>query len=248
MPDSFRLIKNYQQGDFTMNFKQIGLKVLVVTVIAAIIAGCSTPPTATLAPTAITETEPTVNVQPTLNMVKTQAAQTVVANLTQNAPKATPITPTTTNTSTPAVTATLALTNTPVPPTARPTATYIPWTATPIYTATSVAYSCSITEVSPKATDTIKVGVDFDGRWVVKNTGTQTWLKADVDIKYLSGTKFQTKGDLFDMMSDVVKDASYTVIVDMKAPADAGTYNASWALVLGGQSFCTMNLTVVVIK
>jgi hypothetical protein len=207
-----------------MYAKSMTLKTLVaVILISAMLAGCSlsrptlpatiTVPTAEpiVEPTAeeINEstTAPTVDIQPTLDMVKTQAAQTVVADLTLNAPTATPITPTSTATAT----ATQGPTNTPVPPTARPTATLVPWTATPKYTATPLGYACSVTSTSPKSTDPIKVGTDFDGNWVVKNTGTVTWLKNAVDFKYISGTKFQTVGDLFDFKSDVAPDASYTL-------------------------------------
>jgi len=238
-----------------MHAKPMPLKILAVLLIAAILAGCSLQfnvPTPTTAPTIAHNTEenskpttaPTEDVQPTLDMVKTQAAQTVVAELTLNAPTATPITPTSTATAT----VTLGPTNTPVPPTAKPTATFIPWTATPKYTATPLGYACVITEATPKSTDQIKVSTDFDGRWVVKNTGTITWLKSGVDFKYISGTKFQVLGDLFDMKSDVAPDASYTVIVDMKAPVDAGTYQTTWAIVQGSLTICTLNLTVTVIN
>jgi hypothetical protein len=231
-----------------MSSKQMGLRILAVFVLTAILVGCANT-TATVAPVVPTAVStlaqlPTSDLQSTLDLVKTQAAGTVIAGLTQNAPSDTPVLPT----GTPTATATTAPTSTPLPPTAYPTATYIPWTLTPIYTATSAAYNCTITSVSPKATDTIKTGADFDGNWVAKNTGTQPWLKSDVDLKYITGTKFQTKGDLFDFKSDVAVNDSYTAIVDMVAPADAGTYYATWAFVRSGVTICTLNLTVVVIK
>jgi hypothetical protein len=109
-------------------------------------------------------------------------------------------------------------------------------------------YNCTITDASPKTTDKITPGSDFDGKWVVKNTGSEPWIHTDVDIKYISGTKFQTKGDLFDLKSDVAKDGSYSVIVDMVAPATIGTFYATWSLACSGLNFCTMNLTLVVTK
>ena len=215
------------------------LKFLAVILIAAILVGCTAKAT-TLAPTATTA--PTIDQQPTINAVSTQAAQTVIANLTLSAPTATPIPPT----DTPAPTATITLTNTPLPPTARPTATYIPWTATPAYTATLPALNCSVTNTSPKSTDVFQPRGEVDGVWIVTNTGTSAWGHSDTDIKYISGTKMQTKGDLFDMPSDVASGASYTVVVDMLAPDTAGTYKATWAIVQGNLTICTMNLTVVV--
>jgi hypothetical protein len=228
-----------------MSMYKIGIRLAALLAIVAALAGCAT---TTAAPTAA----PTVDQQATVAAIGTQVAGTVIAGLTQNAPSATPVPPTATPvpaTSTPAASATPAASNTPIPPTARPTATYVPWTATPSLTATLSTYNCTITDVSPAATATQKAGTDFDGKWVVKNSGSQPWDHTSVDIKYLSGTKFQVAGeDLLDMKSDVASGASYTVIVDMVAPADAGTYKASWGLVQGGLTICNMNLTVVVVK
>jgi len=222
-----------------MKSQQIILKILAVAAVVAILSACSASPAAST-PTAA----PTQNLQPTLDLIRTQAAQTIVANLTLTAPTITPTVPT----NTPAPTDTPAPSNTPLPPTATSTRTYIPWTATPVYTATLVGYSCSITSVSPASTVSLKLGSDFDGKWVVENTGTQTWYKSGVDIKYISGTKFQAKGDLFDLQSDVAKGDSYTVIIDMLAPSTAGTYQASWALVQDSLSICTLNLEITVVK
>ena len=120
-----------------MKARQMILRAVAILAIASILGGCATAtPTPTTAPT----TAPTVNQQPTLNALGTQAAQTVIAGLTQNAPSPSPIPPTSVPTATP----TLGPTNTPVPPTAAPTATYIPWTLTPTFfnTATLLPYSC----------------------------------------------------------------------------------------------------------
>jgi hypothetical protein len=250
-----------------MSYQKIILRLAAVISIVAMLTGCST---ATTAPTTVpnpqatsgqvsaTATVPTVDQQATLNAVGTQVAGTLIAGLTQNAPTETPVPPTATPvpatntpqfTATPSLTNTPLATNTPVPPTKAPTATFIPWTATPSRTATLSTYNCSITSVSPAATATQKVGSDFDGNWVVKNTGSLAWVHTDVDIKYLSGTKFQPASEsLMDMKTDVASGASFTVIVDMVAPADPGTYYASWGLVQGGLVICNMNLTVVVVK
>jgi uncharacterized protein YceK len=229
-----------------MSTKSMGLKLMLVIMITAILAGCNSAAT-TVAPT----TQTTSDQQATLDSLRTQVAQTVIANPTLVPPTDTPVleTNTPTVTSTPTSTVTPLATSTPVPPTLAPTKTPVPWTSTPVYTATSTAYNCTITDVSPKSTDTVKKGTDFDGKWVVKNTGTEAWYHGDIDIKYISGTKFQVAGeDLLDMKSDVAHDASYTVIVDMVAPSSAGTYTATWALVRSGTTVCTMPLTVVVVN
>ena len=226
-----------------MHNKQITLRILALAAVMTILAGCSFATTAggnTAVPTEIQAS--------TISAIMTQAASTVIANITKNAVADTPALPPITL----APSGTPLPTNTPLPPTATATRTLIPWTSTPIHTAapyytpTLTTYNCTITDASPKTTDKRTPRSDFDGKWVVKNTGSEPWIHTDVDIKYISGTKFQTKGDLFDLKSDVAKDGSYSVIVDMVAPANIGTYYATWSLARSGLNFCTMNLTLVV--
>lgn len=214
------------------------LRLLALTISTAILVGCASP--TAIAPTAA----PTVDLQPTLNSVKTQAVQTAIVDLTKNAPTATPVTPTSTATSQPTATNTPAFTATPVPPTKAPTATFAPWTATP----TVGPRTCSVTSVTPKSTDKINVSTDFDATWVIKNIGTQTIVKSETDIKYVSGTKLQKSGDLLDMSTNVAPGDNYTIVVKMASPVDAGTYSTVWAVVLGKDTLCTLNLTVTVVK
>lgn len=119
------------------------------------IAGCSAEPTATPTPV------PTIDPQPTYDVVSTQAVATAFTDLTLNAPTATLIPPT----DTPQPTFTPGPTNTPEA-TVTATPVFIPWTKTP--TATLPVYGCTVTNVSPKSSDTIKVNQDFDGTWTLK--------------------------------------------------------------------------------
>lgn len=190
--------------------------------------------------------EPTIDTQPTFALIQTQAAQTVVAEMTLNAP---------TPTETPAATETPAPTNTPeatpteaATPTPEPTATntFIPWTATP--TATTPPLACSIEEQSPAFGADLKPGADFDGRWVIKNTGTETWQADTLDFKFISGEKFHTGGaDLLDLERDVVIQGTYTFVLDMLAPNNDGRYTTNWALVRGGETICALSLTIDVV-
>ena len=218
--------------------KHLAYKALAVLAIASILSGCG----GVVAP----EEVPTVDSQATFAVIQTQAVQTVVAGLTLNAPTATPVTPTNTpaptDTPAPTATATLALpTNTPVPP----TATFIPWTLTPSNTPTS-SYKCTISEQSPAYGATFKPKDSFDGRWVVKNTSSDTWAAANTDIAYVSGTKFQENTDVVDLSADVAKDGSTTIIVDMVAPKDNGTYSTAWAVRSGSTTVCMLYLTIKV--
>lgn len=224
-------------------------KIAAFVLIAAILAGCQT---------AQPSLEPTVNTEPTFSLIQTQAVQTAVMNMTLNAPSATPVMFTETSAPTeaaptmaaPTETATTepTLTLAPALPTATPTRTLVPWTVTPAFTATSSAYNCTITEQSPPFGYDLRPGIDFDGKWIVKNTGTQPWVTSEVDIKYVSGTKFQSKVDMLDLSANVAVGGSYTIIVDMFAPTTTGRYSTAWAIVRGGQTICTLPITIDVVQ
>jgi hypothetical protein len=216
-----------------MSSKNMALRILVGVLLVAILTSCNA---SVATPTAA----PTVDVQPTLIAVQTQSARTVVANLTQNAPTSTPVTP-----ATPTATQMPTATSTPtVPPlpTATPTATWIPWTLTP----TQAAWSCSITSFTPSLNANIASNSDFDATWVLKNTGKEKWLAADIDVRYSSGTKLQKKVDGIDLPNDVATGESVTAAIDMHTPTDLGTYSTTWVVARGDQVICSMSLTVIV--
>ena len=229
-------------------------KIVAAIMVVTILSGCTvktagTVPTSTpvIAPTtapAATTAVPSETIAPTVdqNLVETQSAQTVVANMTLSAPTVTLVPPTGTATAAPTIT----LIFTPAPPTARPTATFFPFKLTP--TNTPTGYACFVTSTSPKSTDTLKVNTNFDLIWVIKNTGVKLWGHANADLKYISGTAMQTGGGLYDLASDVGPGASYTATISMKTPATAGTYTAVWEIVQDSVLVCTLNLSVKVIK
>jgi hypothetical protein len=212
-----------------MSYKNFMLRIILGVLLIAILASCSSPtPTPTL--------EPTVDVQPTLNAVKTQSAQTVIAGLTQNAPTVT-LTPTSSKTPT----ATTVPSNTALP-SATKTATFIPWTLTP----TQSAWACTITSVTPAANTSFGPNADFDVNWVIKNTGLEKWLQNDIDIRYSSGTRLQKTVDVVDLKNDVASGESYTITIDMRAPANVGTYTTTWVVLKGDQVICSLPLTIIV--
>jgi hypothetical protein len=209
---------------------------LLVAVLA--IAGCS--PTGSLM-------EPTPDsqvIEQTVQAVKTQAAETVIAELTASAPEPTetampsPTPPPPTEEPTPLPplpTATLA----PV----IPTATFIPL---PTMTSTPSAYSCTVISQSPANDATLKVKEDFDLVVKVKNNGTKDWDKHIVDFYHASGTKFQSYVDIIDLPEHVQADKDITLVIDMTAPDKAGTYTASWVVGEGATKYCTVNMSIKV--
>jgi hypothetical protein len=233
----------------TQPTKITATRIAVIFLLAALLPGCSFG--------SMPSNAPTVDTRPTFEAVQTEAAKTVVAELTRLAPQVEPVEPTAVvivvtategPTATEAIQPTAIPSFTPVTPTLTSTNTRIPATLAPVATKTPVNSSCSITSQSVDFGDDFPKNADFDGKWVVKNTGTTTWSASDVDIKYLTGQKFQTKVDAIDLGSDVEKNESYTVVIDMKTPDSIGRYSTTWGFVEGGKVLCYLSITLDVTK
>ena len=223
-----------------MKFASFVLRSMAVMVLTAVLIGCTTQ-TVTFVPTI--PPQATVNPQPTFNAIQTQAAQTVIADLTKNAPSATPVKPTntvaptatSTSTSAPTVASTATRAATVAPTIANsPTPAVIVWTLTP----TLSTYNCANLSQAPLKTDSMAPYTDFDGVWIVKNTGSEIWNNTDLDILYISGTRLQKKADVNEvpLTVNVARGEQYTVRVDMKAPATPGVYNTMWAIMKGSRA------------
>ena len=213
----------------------------LILVLALLLSACGT-----LAPTADPQAQQATvdaSVAQTLQAVSAALTSTAAALPTSTFTPAPTLEPTATFT--PAATATLA---------PSPTNTWVPFTAVPntpvpSATATPGAYTCKLISISPVDGTKIKTNWDFDGVWVVKNIGTKRWEVGRLDLKYVSGTKFQTKGDIFDVSKEVAPGAEFTLIVDMKTPSTAGKYTASWILTMNGtDAFCSLPLNIEVVN
>jgi hypothetical protein len=186
---------------------------------------------------------------PIPGLIGTSVAQTVVAARTQTAlilppPTHTPtmtLLPTNTSTETPSPTATIIF--------IIPTSTFTR-TATPLPTSTEVEFSdenwaCRLISKNPVDNQALTPRADFDARWVVENTGKKSWSSSDVDYIYYSGTKMHKK-EAYDLTDTVDRGESTTIIVDMIAPKNAGTYSTTWTLRSGQNEFCRLHMSIVV--
>lgn len=185
------------------------------------VSACSAP----LAAATATPVEPTVDLQ----LLRTQVQQTVVAGLTETALDM----PTNTVTVTPTETAT-----------PEPTATNTLVPTLPVYNTPTLKSGCAIVSYNPEAGTRIKIGTDFDGRWELKNTGDEKWEAGELAVKYLSGTKFQTKHDAVYSKKDVKPGKTAEFVIDMVAPKDAGRHTASWALMHDDEIICYLYLSI----
>lgn len=221
-------------------------KLIVISLIAIIIfAGCL--------PKNVTPTSDPAIETAVFESMQTQAMQAAQEQLTQTALAQPTVTPTEVATITLEMPTNTALppTNTAVPPTpfptlAPPTSTPILATATATATPTRSDLNCQIISSSPANYQVMSPGLDFDGRWTFKNTGSQTWDQSSVDFTYVSGTKFQTKFDVIDLPVTVTNGNTVELIIDMMAPLSAGNYQSTWALVQGSDRFCYVNINITV--
>jgi len=188
-------------------------------------------------PTAVPTIDPQIFAS-TVAAARTEAVATAYAQETAAVTATPPATDTTQPTETP--------TMTPVTPTV--TRTFMPFftLTTTALPAQSTAYQCEITDLAPKYGESLTNGADFDLAVTLKNNGTKEWTTADIDFKYLSGDKFQKKVDAIDLPSNVSTDDSIKLVVDMVASTGTGTKDASWGLVNGSSTFCTVSIHVIV--
>lgn len=186
------------------------LKLSFITLlIASLIGACASPEAST---------EPT----PDVAIVRTSAAQTVVAQFTLTAAAFTPTSAIPTNTAAPETTA---------PPAATATATgavvaqITNASGTPESLCDSLAY---VADVNVPDDTVMSPGQDFIKTWRVRNTGICEWGAGYV-LAY-GGYSEQMSGQ-FVALTDVVQPGEEVeVSVQFKAPSQAGTYLSAWQM------------------
>ncbi len=211
-------------------------KLLIWVTALALIMAC--------APSLVTPSVPTMDP----GSVNTFIAQTVDAASTQTAasmpsltpsPTITPTVPTETSSPTPTATVIFILSS--------PTPLVIP-TFTSISSGGGTSnenFSCQVTRVSPANGTRFDPRADFDAVWTVRNNGQRNWDRNSIDILYSSGDRIH-KVSGYDLDDNVRVGNSIDVGVDMQAPKDPGTYNTTWVMRRGDDTFCTMTLTIAV--
>lgn len=206
----------------------------------------------------------------TVVVARTQAAQTVSAQMMEAAGRETPTvriissTPTETltpqpSTLTPTMTATMTATVTiivmdtatkMVSPTLTPTDAFTStplatWVNPIIRTEVPPPYQCIIISKSPRSNTYMQPGEDFDSIWTLENTGSKTWWVAEVLARYRNGTAMH-KADAYNIGHDVKSLETITVTADMIAPVQPGAYTAIWTLSREGSDFCWFSVNIVV--
>lgn len=186
---------------------------IIMTLLAVLLTACGSPAT----PTATT-----VDVA----SVKTSAASTALARLTEMVL----LTPSPTLTETPTPTLEATATNT-VAPTVDltlfpPTATQAPTVAAGTPTGDGATLWADVT--IPDGTN-IEPGAKFTKTWKLKNTGTTTWLKDVYDVVHISTDAIVSVAEV-NVPNDVIPGDTVDISVDMTAPTTSGTHTSYWRL------------------
>lgn len=212
-----------------LNFKKVAyLGINLIVVIA--LAGCSKAAEANLA----TTTEPTLDI----NLIRTQVAQTVIANITVEAALNPSVTPAQ-EASSPPPQPTIA-----PPPTetlqviidSSPTATLKPVTSSGggvIYaTRTKTPYTDSAKLIDQVPADgySRKQGETFPAYWEFLNIGMRDW-NTDFYIKWVSGDVEPEGGTIYHIPGRVKQQDSVRMDVTLRVPNISGKRNSNWVLI-----------------
>jgi hypothetical protein len=91
-------------------------------------------------------------------------------------------------------------------------------------------YSCDIIHQRPRDAEAIySPGDDFDIKWTILNTGSQTW-PAGYDVKYYSGPNFTTTGVTVVELPEMKPKTQYEIIFDAVAPMEKGHHVMTWVV------------------
>lgn len=183
-------------------------------------------------------TEPAVSQEDQINMIYTQAAETLQAEIALTEAAQPEPTATTQSTPTPVILAT----NTPIPQEATtpfPTLPALP-SPTPVPTkpATTGGRPCLRAELlfeSPKDGEVYKPEASFVKNWNFANSGDCTWTE-NFFLVHVGGPNFTDSGlialtDISNMTEDGIENGDKLEIsVSMQAPAEPGRYKSIWML------------------
>ena len=179
------------------------------------------------------------------NQIHVFIAQTANAAASRTAAALPTSIPTQTSTPTPKATSTPTptYTSTVIFILASPTPLVVP-TFTGLSTVTSSAnFACQVISITPPNGTSFSARTDFDAVWRVKNIGKKSWDHTTTDYIYVSGAKIH-KVSNYDLASNVSVGQIVSIIVDMKAPKNSGSYTTNWTLRTGTKTFCPMSLTI----
>jgi hypothetical protein len=125
-----------------------------------------------------------------------------------------------------------------------PTATNPP-TATSDIPTQSAGASCQLVAQTPANGTAYGARERFNAQWTIRNTGDETWIGDNIDF-FHSGGRDMHESDVVDLPRNVRTGAEVTLVVEMRAPADSGTYTSTWTLGTLRDALCTVSVRIIV--
>lgn len=108
-------------------------------------------------------------------------------------------------------------------------------------------YACQVLSSSPVLRK-LKGGTQFNGEWEIKNEGQTIWYSSEVELVFVEGNdNMITTPEFFFISRDVYPGNTFTVKIEMKAPAADKTHTATWGLRRGGNIFCEFTASIITI-
>ena len=239
-----------------LNHKRTGILITLLGIGIILISSCTPQP---VAPTQPQEPSPDIDAirtesaltaaadsQP-LEDLKTEIAQTVIAQITVEAA----LNPSATQTFTQM--ATEYQTQTPTNQQAfteeTPTSTKTSQPSNPSSAAkpaVTPAYDCKLIDQRPKDGYRIEAAGYFDVTWTLENTGTATWEEVQFKYQYWKGDQI-AKISMYELQRETKPGARVSLTVDFIAPYELGEYSTWWKLVdANGNTVCKFFTTMYV--
>ncbi|MGB7874854.1 MAG: NBR1-Ig-like domain-containing protein [Anaerolineales bacterium] len=125
-----------------------------------------------------------------------------------------------------------------------PTITNTP-TATKPFSTQSAGSGCELVDQSPDNNTVYSSRERFTVEWRLRNTGSSTWQEDSYDFIYTDGRDMHDK-DGYDLPRNVRAGNEVTLEVDMRAPANAGSYTSTWTLGTKNNALCRVSVTIIV--
>ncbi|KPL78326.1 hypothetical protein ADN00_07695 [Ornatilinea apprima] len=229
-----------------MNIQRTRAAIVLAFITILLLAGCGP-----AAPQAAPTLNPTEMEQQVI-LLRTAAAETVAVQLTEQAALFPSATVTATATEAPTHTAQPAQAES--TPITLPDATQAPTTSVvlvPTATARPAANTtpaeCKVVSVSPVYNNQFRPSTDFDVRITVQNTGTFTWSDDDMELRYITGDKYETASDSYKLTKEAKPGENVEFAIDMITPKDAGQYSAAWGLFRGSKNLCVIYINLQVV-
>jgi uncharacterized protein YraI len=109
--------------------------------------------------------------------------------------------------------------------------------------------ACTVISQAPGNGTSITAGTLFDVVWTIQNTTGEAWRQDTTDYRFggaVNGVSMHTGASDYDFTYSVEPGDTTTIVINMQAPSQAGTYGETWMITSGSTTVCQFDVSVVV--